>query len=317
MPRTFLIALLSLSCASQAAQSQATQLDLQLSSQLWPQPNAYTAQIGLSELPLGPGQFSASFSNRAATVGYRQSLSLPPLGALDSQTELARPWRGGLRLSSSASGSLGPVALQVRGEAFSAPLSVIHPFDQWQETPRDLRPQGWNLNMDGRYRLDRRRIIGVGLETGEQTSVTAGLELRPTPPQPSENDEETSSTPLNLSYRAGLRAGQSVFGVTAGLTLSNEQGLEWRTDALAGTQFGITSRLTLPPVGDTDFAFYLAYEPWRQTSAPLRYGAELSRPLGRGTVQIAARGGQLHGGPVGGGFEVRYSLPLNADDGQP
>lgn len=312
MTRAFLITLLSLSCAAQA-----TQVDLQLSSQLWPQPNAHTTQIGLSELPLGPGQFSASLSNRAATVGYRQSLSLPPLGALDSQAELARPWSGGLRLSSSVGGGLGPVALQVRGETFSAPLSAIHPLDQWQETPRDLRPQGWNLNVDGRYRLDRRRIIGVGLETGGQTSVTADLELRPTPPQPSENDEDTSPAPLNLSYRAGLRAGQNIFGVTAGLTLSSEQGLEWRTDALAGTRFGITSRLTLPPVGDTDLAFYLAYEPWRQTSAPLRYGAELSRPLGRGTVQVAARGGQLHSGPAGGGFEVRYSLPLNAGGEQP
>lgn len=312
MHRPFLLTLLSLSCAAQA-----TQLDLRLSSQLWPQPSAHHAQIGISELPLGPGQFSASLSNRAATVGYRQSLSLAPLGALDSSAELARPWSGGLRLSSSVSGGLGPVALQVGGEAFSAPLSAVRPLDQWQERAYDLRSQGWNLNVDGRYRLDRRRIIGAGLETGGQTSVTAGLEIRPTPPQPNENDEDATSTPPNFSYRAGLRAGQNVLGVTAGLTLSNEQGLEWRTDALAGTQFGITSRLSLPPVQDTDLAFYLAYEPWRQTSAPLRYGAELSRPLGRGTVQVAARGGQRHDGQTGGGFEVRYSLPLNTTDEQP
>lgn len=312
MHRPILLTLLNLSCAAQT-----TQLDLHLSSQLWPQPSAHHAQIGVSELPLGPGQFSANLSNRAAIVGYRQSLSLAPLGALDSSAELTRPWSGGLRLSSSVSGGLGPVALQVRGEAFSAPLSAVRPLDQWQETAHDLRPQGWNLNVDGRYRLDRRRIIGAGLETGGQTSVTAGLEIRPTPPQPSENEEVVTSTPLNFSYRAGLRAGQNVLGVTAGLTLSNEQGLEWRTDALAGTQFGITSRLSLPPVQDTDLAFYLAYEPWRQTSAPLRYGAELSRPLGRGTVQIAARGGQHHDSQTGGGFEVRYSLPLNTTDEQP
>ena len=110
-----------------------------------------------------------------------------------------------------------------------------------------------------------------------------------------------------------MRAGREVLGLSAGVTYRTEQGLDLSADALLGPQPGLNARLSLPPLGDTELSAYASYEPWRQASAPLRYGADLRRPLGNGALGVTLRGGTGPGGQQGFGAELRYVLPLPVD----
>lgn len=300
MPRPLLPLLLILS------NSAAHATDLQLSGQ-FSGSSSPVLEAAVTDLPTGPGQSRFSVSTHAVRAGYRQSLSLPALGAVQGDAELSHPWSGGLRLRGQFSGSIGAVALGIGGEAFSAPLSAEAPLAPWQEEARDLRPQGWSADLDARYRLSRFVTAHGHSELGAQANALAELEWRRAPTADADPDNA-------LLLRGGVRAGQEVLGLSAGVTYRTGSGLDLSADALLGAQPSLSARLNLPPLGDTELSAYASYEPWRRFSAPLRYGADLSRPLGRGQLGVSLRGGQGLDGQPGFSAGLRYSLPLGQQD---
>lgn len=135
-------------------------------------------RVGVSELDLLGGQVSAAVGSRAAQVGYARSLSLPPLGAATARTDLAVTWQGGVRLDSRASAGVGPVALNLAGAYFTAPVTDVDPLAAFAQAPADLRERGWNASLGARYRVDRDLIAVVGGELGAQPQLSVGVEGR-------------------------------------------------------------------------------------------------------------------------------------------
>ncbi|MFW8626016.1 hypothetical protein [Deinococcus sp. ME38] len=135
-------------------------------------------RVGVSELDLLGGQVSAAVGSRAAQVGYARSLSLPPLGAATARTDLAVTWQGGVRLDSRASAGVGPVALNLAGAYFTAPVTDVDPLAPFAQVPADLRERGWNASLGARYRVDRDLIAVVGGELGAQPQLSVGVEGR-------------------------------------------------------------------------------------------------------------------------------------------
>lgn len=306
MPRALLPLLLSLSLTCATAHATNLGLSGQFHSSPFHSQPPTLFQIELSEVPTGKGQTRFSVSTHAARLGYRQGLTLPALGAVQGEVRLSHPWSGGLRLSSQLSGSAGPVALGIGGEVFSAAVTAEDPLAAWEEQARDLRPGGWNADLNARYRLSRFLTLHSDSEFGPQPSTLAALEWRRAP-----REEEDPNTTLLL--RGGVRAGRGVLGASVGATYRTGAGLDLSADALLGAQPGLGARLTLPPLGENELSAYARYEPWRRASAPLRYGADLSRPLGRGQLGVSLRGGQFLNGAAGFGAALRYSLPLGSD----
>ncbi|MFC6748417.1 hypothetical protein [Deinococcus aquaticus] len=147
---------------------------------------------------------SAALSSRAAQVGYARSLSLPPLGAATARTDLAVTWQGGVRVESRASAGVGPVALNLAGAYFTAPVTDVDPLAPFAQAPADLRERGWNAALTARYRVNRDLIAVLGGELGAQPQLSAVVEgrravTRPVPPtdQPPAGEEETDVTTLD------------------------------------------------------------------------------------------------------------------------
>ena len=158
-------------------------------------------RVGVSDLDLLGGQVSAALSSRAAQVGYARSLSLPPLGAATARTDLAVTWQGGVRVDTRASAGVGPVALNLAGAYFTAPVTDVDPLAPFAQAPADLRERGWNAALTARYRVTRDLIAVLGGELGAQPQLSAGVEgrravTRPLPPtdQPPAGQEETDVT---------------------------------------------------------------------------------------------------------------------------
>ncbi len=276
---------------------------------------------GVSNVPLGRGTFSVSASNRAVEASATQGFSLPPAGAVSASASAAVTWKGGLRLTSGGTATLGPVALNLSGVFFTAGAAEVDPLAAWMLEPTDLRARGWNADLTARYRVSRTLIAVLGGEFGPQNNVSGGVEwrrdlTRVLPPAEGDDPEAEPATERagTLALRLGARAGRGVLGVTGGVTYSTEMGLSLALDALAGPgtlgAVGSLSAADLLGEGSTT-RLYLAYEPWRLASAPLRAGAEATLPAGPGTLRLDVRGG------TGGlGARVGYSLPLGDDAGQ-
>ncbi|MBB5233440.1 hypothetical protein [Deinococcus budaensis] len=279
-------------------------------------------RFGVSEVPLGRATLSAAVSNRAVEAGVGGGLSLPPAGALTLRADAALTYRGGVRLAPRASGTLGPVALNVGGAFFTAAATEVDPLAAWTLTPTDLRARGWAADFTARYRVGRALVAVLGGEFGPQNQGFAGAEWRRDLTRvlpPAEGDdpatEPLTETTGSVTLRLGARAGQGVLGVTGGVSYSAESGLSLALDALAGPGgWGAVGSLSAPdPLGEgSDARLYVAYEPWRRASAPLRAGAEVSLPAGPGTLSAAVRGGLTASGTSGFGVRVGYSLPLGA-----
>ncbi|GAA0505153.1 hypothetical protein [Deinococcus depolymerans] len=307
-------------------------------------------RVGVSELDLLGGQVSAALGSRAAQVGYVRSLSLPPLGAATARTDLAVTWQGGVRVDSRASAGLGPVALNLAGAYFTAPVTDVDPLAPFAQAPADLRERGWNAVLGARYRVNRDLIAVLGGELGAQPQLSVGVEgrrvlTRPVPPALTEPDAagvpEAAADPATtgpattgnpdtdplamddtlpeteqtgtLTWRSGVLAGRDVLGLTGGLTYAAESGLSVGVDALAGPKtFGVTGSLSAPDLlGDgSSVRLYAAYEPWRTVSSPLRTGVSASLPAGSGTLTLEASAGRTLRGQAGFGVRVGYSLPL-------
>lgn len=293
-------------------------------AQLW---DGGLLRLGVTDLPLGRATLSAGVSNRAVEAGISGGLSLPPAGALNLRADAALTYRGGVRLASRASGTLGPVALNVGGAFFTAAATDVDPLAAWTLTPTDLRERGWTADFTARYRVTRNLVAVLGGEFGPQNHGLAGAEWRRdlTRVLPPAEGDEPGTEPLtettgSVTLRLGARAGQDVLGVTGGVSYTAESGLSLGLDALAGAGgWGVVGSLSAPdPLGEgSDARLYVAYEPWRRASAPLRAGAEVSVPAGPGTLSAAVRGGTNAGGAGGFGVRVGYSLPLGTSPERP
>ncbi|EYB67184.1 hypothetical protein DEIPH_ctg050orf0037 [Deinococcus phoenicis] len=275
---------------------------------------------GVSDVSFGRGTLAAHVSNRAAEVGVVQGFSLPPAGAVSTGVDAAVAWTGGVRVSSRVGASFGPVALNLAGAGFTTSADTVDPLAAWTLAPTDLRTRGWNAEFTARYRVSRTLIAVAGGEFGPQNQGTLGVEwrrdlTRVLPPAEGDDPDAEPATERTgtLTLRAGARAGQGVLGVTGGVTYSAESGLSLALDALAGPgQWGAVGSLSAPDVlgAGSLSRLYVAYEPWRWASAPLRAGVETRVPAGRGTLSLDLRGGVQPAGAGGFGARLGYSFPL-------
>lgn len=287
------------------------------------------ARLGVSDFPLLGGKFAAGVSNRAADLAYTRGLSLAPLGAATSRTDLAVTYQGGVRVSSRANASLGPVALNLGGAYFTTSALNVDPLAAWAFAPLDMRDQGWNADLTLRYRVSRTLVAVAGGEFGPQHQGFLGVEgrqeLTRTLPLPADAEPGTEPDTENLgtlAWRVGGRAGQGVLGVTAGVTYATEAGVSLGLDGLLGPDaYGVTGSLYAPDLlGDgSTLRLYAAYEPWRVASTPLRVGLEAGLKAGPGQLSLNVAGGLSSVGAGGFGVKVGYSLPLDApaDDQTP
>lgn len=288
------------------------------------------ARVGVTDLNLLGGAVSAGVSTRAADLGYARSLSLPPLGAVTSRSDLAVTWQGGVRLSSRATASLGPVALNLGGAYFTAPAPSVDPLAAWTAAPTDLRARGWTADITARYRVNRTLVAVAGGEFGAQNHGLLGVEgrreLTRTLPPAEGDDADTppeTETTGTLTWRVGARAGQDVLAATAGLSYATPAGLSLAVDGLLGPgDLGLSASVNAPDtLGEgSALRLYAAYEPWRTASAPLRAGVEYARPLGAGQLALNLSGGRDRQGVAGFGARLGYRLTLGAggsSGGQP
>lgn len=282
--RRLALKLLVFGCAPFGFAAQAASLEVAVDTRA-------RVQVGVTELGLGGLNWSARASNAALGVGAQASASLGPLGFGVFGAGVDYGLRsGGLRLAAEGSGSVGPVALSVGGRIWTAPQAEFSALGAYALRPDDLRPAGWQANVGGRYRLSRDLLlIGEGELGGENLAELRGEWRR-----------------AGGSFGVGVLAGQRALGAGAGLVLAGE-----RTDVSAwgyassagpGGRLEATVYDVLTP--ESTLNVYLAYEPWRAHSLPLRYGADLSQPLLTGTLELGLRGGDGLAG------RLAYRLPL-------
>ncbi|BDP42284.1 hypothetical protein DAETH_22530 [Deinococcus aetherius] len=289
-------------------------------------------RFGVSDVSLGRGTLSAGVSNQALEVGVTQGFGLPLVGAVSGAADAAVTWGGGVRLTSRVNATLGPVALNAGGAFFTAGATAVDPLAAWTLAPTDLRERGWNADVTARYRVSRTLIAVAGGEFGAQPQVAAGVEwrhdlTRALPPAEGDDPEAKPATERtgSVTLRLGARAGRDVLGATGGVTYSAESGVTLALDALAGTgvggaaAWGASGSLGAPDLlGEGSLAqVYVAYEPWRTASAPLRVGTELRVPTGSGTLSVDVRGGRFADGSAGFGARVGYSFPLGGPPEEP
>ncbi|MEF2280028.1 hypothetical protein V3W47_17175 [Deinococcus sp. YIM 134068] len=277
-------------------------------------------RFGVSDVTLGRGSLAASVSNRALEVGVTQGLAVPLAGAVSAGADAAVTWRGGVRVASRVSGTLGPVALNVGGTLFTTDATAVDPLAAWTLAPTDLRAHGANADLTARYRVSRTLVAVAGSELGAQPHARAGVEwrrdlTRVLPPAEGDDPEADPATERTgaVTLRLGARAGRDILGVTGGVTYAAESGLTLGLDALAGLgTWGAVGSVQAPDLlGEGSLAqVYVAYEPWRTASAPLRVGTEVRVPTGSGTLSVDVRGGRLQGGATGFGARVGYTFPL-------
>lgn len=274
-------------------------------------------RVGMNDVTVGRFTLSGAASNRAVEVGVTQGLSLPPVGAATARTDLAVTWRGGVRVSSAATATLGPVALNLGGAVFTTAATSVDPLAAWTLAPTDLRGRGWNASLTARYRVNRNLVAVLGGEFGPQNHGLLGVEwrrdlTRALPPTEGDDPEAAPTTERtgSVTLRLGARAGRGLVAATGGATYATESGLTASVDGQAGVGgWGAVGSVAVPDVlGEGSLArAYLTYEPWRTASAPLRAGVETSLPLGPGTLAVDVRGGS-------GGFGARvgYALTLGS-----
>ncbi|GGJ72043.1 hypothetical protein [Deinococcus aquiradiocola] len=263
-------------------------------------------RVGVTDLPFAGFSLMAGAGSRSLDASLGRSLVLPGLGVARVRADGAFLYGGGLRGGLTLGGTAGPVALTLSGSVWNAGAARFDPLARWAEVAPDLRDSGGSFGVTARYRLNREVVLNVNGTVSAQSSVLAQAEWRQD----------------LLSYRAGVRAGQDVLGVTGGVTYADpDSGLNAALDALVGPDtLGLTGHVGLDGVlGDgSSVRVYAAYEPWRTTSEVLRIGAQAGLPVGPGTLNVEAYGGSrgsLTG--LGYGVKVGFSLPLDppADGG--
>ncbi|MGY2892940.1 hypothetical protein [Deinococcus sp. UYEF24] len=264
-------------------------------------------RFGVQDVQLGSFSLAAGLGTRGLDAALSRSLVLPGLGVARARVSGAVLFSGGLRGGLSVSGTAGPVALTLTGNAWNAGLTGLDPLARWAEVAPDLRESGASLEAGARYRLNRDVVLNVVGTLGGQSNLLAQAELRAEA----------------LSYRFGLRAGQGVLGLSTGATYTDpDSGLNAALDALVGPDtLGLNGHLGLDgALGDgSSLRVFAAYEPWRTTSEVLRYGAQVGLPLGNGTLNLEGYGGSRGQSSQGQGFclKVGYVLSLDAVEPDP
>ncbi|WP_424949632.1 hypothetical protein [Deinococcus sp.] len=259
-------------------------------------------RVGVQDVQIAGFGLAAGLGTRGLDAALSRSLVLPGLGVVRVRADGAAQYTGGLRGGLSLSGTAGPIALTLTARAWNAGLTRFDPLARWAELAPDLRDNGAALGVAARYRLNREVVLNVAGDLGGQSSLLAQAELR----------QEA------LNYRLGLRAGQGVLGVAAGVTYTDpDSGLNAALDLLAGPDtLGLSGHLGLDgALGEgSSVRVFAAYEPWRSTSEVLRYGAQASLVVGTGTLNLEGYGGSRGAGQQGFGLKVRYLLPLEAPE---
>ncbi len=301
----------------------ATALDFGVSYHAGPQGGGW-GRVGVSDLPVLGGRVAAGLSTRAAEVGYGRSLALPPLGVVTARADVAVAFGGGVRASARLGASVGPVALNLAGTGFSTSAGLTDPMALWNFEATDSRERGFNAELGARYRINRNLIAVAGGEFGGQNMGTVGVEGRreltrtlPLDEGAQPGDEPETEAVGTLTWRAGVRAGKDVLGVTGGVSYAAESGLNLGLDAVVGPKtFGITGSVDAGELlgPGSSVRLYAAYEPWRTASTPLRAGLIATRPLGGGEVGLNVSGGRTSDGQTGYGARLSYTLPLGADN---
>lgn len=248
-------------------------------------------QVGVGELGLGGLNWSLRASNAALGVSAQAVAGLGPLGFGTLQGGLDYGLRsGGLRVTGEGSGSVGPVALSLAGRIWTAPQQEFSALGAYALRPEDLRAAGWQASAGARYRLSRDLLLtGEGELGGENLGELRG-ELR----------REGGTVGV------GVLAGQRVLGAGAGLSLAGERTdlSAWAYASSSGPGGRVEATLYDALTPESTLGAYLAYEPWRAHTLPLRYGADLVQPLLAGTLHVGLRGGDGLAG------RVAYRLPL-------
>ena len=262
-------------------------------------------RFGVQDVQLAEFSLAAGLGTRGLDAGLSRSLVLPGLGVARARASGAVLFSGGLRGGLSVSGTAGPVALTLAGSAWNTGLTTSDPLAGWSEVAPDLRESGASLEAAARYRLNRDVVLNVVGTLGGQSNLLAQAELRAEP----------------LSYRFGVRAGQGVLGLTAGVTYTDpDSGLNAAIDALAGPgTLGLTGHLGVDgALGDgSSLRVFVAYEPWRTASETLRYGAQVGLPLGNGTLNLEGYGGSRDRMLQGQGFGLKVGYVLSLDAAEP
>lgn len=248
-------------------------------------------QVGVTELSAGGLNWSVRASNAALGVGAQTTASLGPLGFGVFGAGVDYGLRsGGLRLAAEGSGSVGPVALSLGGRIWTAPQQEFSALGAYGLRPDDLRAAGWQANVGARYRLSRDLLLVGEAELGGENLAELRGEWR----------REGGS------FGVGALAGPGVLGAGAGLALAGERtdvaAWAYASNAGPGGRLEATVYDVLTP--ESTLGAYLAYEPWRVNSLPLRYGADLSQPLLAGVLELGVRGGDGLAG------WVAYRVPL-------
>lgn len=312
------------------AMAQATNLELGVAYPGW-------ARVGVSDFSALGGTLGGGLSTRGADVSYARGLALPPLGTISVATKAQLTWCGGFSVSSRGSGTVGPVAVNLGAAYFTTAASTFDPLAEWTLTPTDTRNNGFNADLNVRYRVSRQWVAVVGGEFGPQNNGYLGAETRreltrTLPPAEGDDPEaprETETVGV-LTYRAGLRAGKDVLGATAGMTYATENGSSYALDAQVGPNrggnsgLGLVASATFPNVlgEDSNLKAYAAYEPWRENVAYIRAGVEASKPIGPGTLTLNIRAGSRKSMTdvaltPGFGVSASYKMVLGAKTEQP
>ena len=257
-------------------------------------------RVGVTDYALAGFTLGAGVSSRGIDASVSRAFVLTGLGAARARVGGALLYGGGLSGSLDLSGTVGPVALTFGASAWNAAPDDFDPLARWAQTAPDLRPSGSAFTLSARYRLSRDVVLNAGGTLGAQNSASVVAEFR----------QEA------LTYRLGLRAGESVLGVSAGVGYTDpDSGLSAALDVLAGpSTLGLSGNVSLDgALGDgSTLLAYAAYEPWRVQSQTLRAGVQASVQAGPGTLTVDGRGGWSDMTGAGFGVRLGYTLPLDA-----
>lgn len=254
-----------------------------------------TFRIGVSDLSLAGGSLGLGVSNRAVDARFTNGLDLSVAGTVQAGISAAYAFSGGWRLGADAQGTLGPVAVNAALGYWTTSVAKIDPLAVWDEAGTPLSERGALARLSARYRVQRNLVLSGQGVLGPQNSLAAGVEYR-------------LGGADSATLRGGLRGGDGVFGLSAGVSLPLTDSASLSADALLGPHsLGLTGSLSISDaLGDgSTLRAYAAYEPWRTDALPLRAGLSASFAAGPGSLSLDAAGGT-------GGFGLRaaYQLPL-------
>lgn len=254
---------------------------------------APVVRIGVTDLGFAGGSAGFAVSDRAVEASYGRTLDLSVAGTARARLTAGYAFAGGGRVALAGSGTLGPLALNLGAQLWSAPLAQFDPLVTSSFEGASTRAGGWAVDASARYRLQRDLVLLASGTLGEQPNVAAGVEWRRG----------------ELSLRGGGRFGEGVAGATVGATLRREE-YTLALDALVGHTLGFTGSLGLPDplTVPSNLRVYAAYEPWRLYARTLRIGATLEASVGPGELSADLRGGS---GSLG--VRLGYTLPLGAE----